>query len=726
MTPSGFALTSAQTWMWIAIALLAAPLAVWAYRSIAPSLRPRARSVLMVLRAIALAWVAILLARPILSLAGGASGKGTVVVLTDVSRSMDLPADSVNAKGPSRLEVARAAAAKAARSFGGRATVVRKEFASGAPADSVTGAARERSAIGDALLQAVEGVEGARGVVLVSDGAQTAGRDAVSAARELGLPVATVAVGEMPARDIAIVDVLANPTARVGQDTPAEVRLRALGAPRRVKVSLLDAGTERASKEVALPGGGAEVSVRLTYKPTHPGLSVFEVSVPADPAEWSDANNRRAYAQEVLPDRQKVLVLAGSYHWDWTWTKRAIAADSAYAAEHWVFARGHWSRLSGARGVGGGSGAGDGALPASTAALRPYALAVLVGVEGAQLPAPVSEALARWIEGGGSAVVVGGAARNGVVSLSGTALGQTLGLARAPGPAAVLEAVPSLTEAGRAADLVRLEDDAAANAALWGTLPPLENVQSLAVTAADEVDVTDASGRLALLVERRAGRGKAIVMNGASSFRWGFASADVEAPRRYERLWSHFLRELSQPAQTEPLRLVAEKALVTRGEPVRLEAALQDAAFRPVDGARITAKIQGPVKREVVLEGRGEGSYGATLEGLPPGRYSASASALANGRGAGNATATFWVDAQSAEWQDVAPDAGLLAAVARAGGAASVRPGEESKLPAALLAARPRVEREKTVRLWEEPFAYALAIALLSTEWWLRRKRGLA
>jgi hypothetical protein len=291
----------------------------------------------------------------------------------------------------------------------------------------------------------------------------------------------------------------------------------------------------------------------------------------------------------------------------------------------------------------------------------------------------------------------------------------------------MLEASPTLTEAGRAADVVRLEDDPPANAQLRNALPPLYNAQSLAATGADEVYVTDAAGRVPLLLERRVGRGRALVWNGASTFRWGFASGDVEAPRRYERLWSHFLRELSQPAQTEPLRLVAEKALVTRGEPVRLEAALQDAAFRPIDGARITARVQGPVKKDVVLEGRGEGAYGATLEGLPPGRYQASATAQTQtGRAAGSAQATFWVDAQSAEWQDVAPDPGLLAAVARASNAVSVRPGEESKVPPALLAARPRAEREKTVRLWEQPFAFALAMSLLSAEWWIRRKRGLA
>jgi hypothetical protein len=138
--------------------------------------------------------------------------------------------------------------------------------------------------------------------------------------------------------------------------------------------------------------------------------------------------------------------------------------------------------------------------------------------------------------------------------------------------------------------------------------------------------------------------------------------------------------------------------------------------------------VNGPVRRDVVLESRGEGAYGATLEGLPPGRYTVGATAVtaAGGRSRGRTEATFWVDAQSAEWQAVAPDRGLLAAVAREGGGASVRPGDEAALVQSLAEARPRAGRERAVRLWESPLAFALIVALLSTEWWLRRRRGLA
>ncbi|MEO6463582.1 MAG: hypothetical protein ABIP29_10955, partial [Candidatus Eisenbacteria bacterium] len=580
MIPVGLSFTSGELWLALAAAVAGAAVAWWGYRALGPVLKPSLRAGLALLRAVALVFIAFLLARPLLSLAGdGAGGKGTVVVLTDHSRSMDLPADSLAQAGArTREAVARESADRAARALAGRFKVVRRSFAARVAAeDSLPGGEREASALGDAISGALEGIEAPRGVVLVSDGAQTTGRDPVRAARELGLPIGTVAIGEPPARDVAVLDVRANPTARVGQVTPAEVRLVAFGPPRRVRLALGDGTRTLVSEDVALPGGGAEVVRRVDYRPTRAGLTVFEVSAPAaaGEAEWTAVNNRRAYAQEVLPDKQKVLVVAGSYHWDWTWARRAIAADSAYAPDHRVFARGGFRRV-GPRGALAAAGEG---LPASAGALRPYALVVLIGIAEGTLPAATAQALASYVGAGGGLVVVGGAARGGVLALSGSPLGTALGLGRATSVGMLSEARPALTEAGRNSDLVRLDDDPAVNAAAWAALPPLEDAMPLSVGAADRVDVADPTGRVPLVVERRAGRGRAVLVNGASTYRWGFSGVDVDAPLRFERWWGNLLRALAEPAQSEPLRLVPERPLVARGEPVRLSAALQDARF---------------------------------------------------------------------------------------------------------------------------------------------------
>ncbi len=711
-------------------------LALWAYRAIAPSLPRRTRSTLTLLRAAALVGMAFLLARPLLSLAEGMAGRGTVVVLTDVSRSMELPADSIGgAHARTRAAVATVSAERAVRALSGHYRVIERSFAGGVFAahapDSTLGAARERTALGDALASALTGVDNARGVVVVSDGASTAGADPVASARELGLPVATLAVGRTPGADVAVLDVLSNPTARVGQETPVDVRVRALGPPRRTRLTLMDGERELAAQDIDLPGGGAEVVKRMTYRPTRPGLSVFEARVPTFAGEWSAVDDRRAYAQEVLPDRQRVLVLAGSYHWDWTWIARAIDGDSAYAATHLVYARGRFApvKRSGAavgRGGAAGAAAGLATVPTSAAQLRPYALCVLVGIEPGQLPASTLAALAEFATAGGSLAVLGGASRSGVLAFASTRLGDALALDDGLRGVGLKESAVALTREGRDNDLLRLDDDPATNAALWSALPPLSTLEPLSTRAEDRVDLTDATGKLPVLFERKVGHGRALIVNGSGMYRWGFAAGDEQAPRRFDRLWGNVLRELSEPAQTTPLRLVPESPLVARGEPVRMNATLQDAAFKPVNGARVTLRVKGPVARALDLAPAGDGGYGAALDGLPPGRYDASASATVGGRSVGDATATFWVDPQSAEWEDTSPDPGLLAAVARASGGAALAPGQEDRIAPAFAAPRPRAGRENALRLWESPLVFALATALLTTEWWMRRKRGLA
>src|SRR6185436_13237728 len=98
------------------------------------------------------------------------------------------------------------------------------------------------------------------------------------------------------------------------------------------------------------------------------------------------------------------------------WARRAIAADSAYAPDHRVFARGGFRRV-GPRGTLAEGGEG---LPTSAAALRSYALVALIGIEEGQLPAATSQALASYVSAGGGVVVLGGAARTGVLALAGT------------------------------------------------------------------------------------------------------------------------------------------------------------------------------------------------------------------------------------------------------------------------------------------------------------------
>jgi hypothetical protein len=94
------------------------------------------------------------------------------------------------------------------------------------------------------------------------------------------------------------------------------------------------------------------------------------------------------------------------------------------------------------------------------------------------------------------------------------------------------------------------------------------------------------------------------------------------------------MRWLSEPVQGEPLRVTAERRLVPGGEPVRLDALLQDAQFHAVSGAEVRGEITGPggaLKRIAFAPG-GTGAYTSTFGSPGPGRWQVSVRATKDGR----------------------------------------------------------------------------------------------
>lgn len=159
------------------------------------------------LLALAVAGLVLALARPETTVAVPVE-RASVVLVTDTSRSMTA-ADVA----PDRLEAARSAAERFLDEAPEELRVGAVAFSDGARVlqppttehEQVSAAlagltADGGTATGDGLAAALETLEGGEdrppaAVVLLSDGKQTTGRDAVTVAREGGVPVYTVALG---------------------------------------------------------------------------------------------------------------------------------------------------------------------------------------------------------------------------------------------------------------------------------------------------------------------------------------------------------------------------------------------------------------------------------------------------------------------------------------------------------------------------------------------------
>jgi len=694
----------------LALTLAVALLGRWAYHFAVPPLPSLARRALTALRALALVALLWLLAQPVLERARG--GRPHLVVLLDRSRSMALP---VAPGGPTRAIVARRAADEIARAWRGRASVEVMGFAAGLARDSAAAPGPGATALGDALasLAASPAAERAAGVVVVSDGAVNAGEDPVAAAKALGLPVHALVVGEGGGLDRAVTGIDASASARVGEATPVRVRVtssEARGTP--IGVTLRDGERELGRASVVAPGDGAELTAEFRVLPSRPGLAVWTARADSAAGEITTANNARQVAIQVAPGRLGVMILSGGLNWDLTFLRRALLGDSSLSVSTWTRDRGGWRPIEGGR---------PGTLDASE--LRGQAVVVLDALPTAGLGPAFDQALAAFVRGGGGLLLLGGPPP-GLARYASGALGSDLALRTDPSGIG-RSGMPAPTPESR--ELLAWDDDMARGERAWRAAAPLSDLAPIVAGAGDRVLIGTPGGGPPIMVSRRIGRGQALLVNGTGLWRWSLAPGDELAAERGRRLWRRIVRWLAEPVQGEPLRVRPERWLAASGEPVKLFATLQDAAFRPLAGATVEGDVmpaQGAARR-VRFEPGAAGSYVATLEDLPPGRYRVSARAALGGRELGRAASEFAVDRWSLEEARTQPDSVTMAAIAQATGgrvASAAHVGRWARsLPTRVLA----LGRSESLRLWESPWVFAMVVGALSVEWLWRRRRGL-
>ncbi len=257
-------------------------------------------------------------------------------------------------------------------------------------------------------------------------------------------------------------------------------------------------------------------------------------------------------------------------------------------------------------------------------------------------------------------------------------------------------------------------------------------MQPLRAGAGDRLVIGTQGRGTPLWMLRRLGRGQALLVNGTGLWRWSLAPFDELSAERGRRLWRRAVHWIAEPVQGEPLRVRPERWLSAAGEPVRLFATLQDAAFRPLPGATVEGEVQDAAGRSqrVAFEPRAAGSYEAVLDHPPAGRYRVSVRARTGAPGAGatergRAVSEFAVDTWSLEQARTLPDSATLATLARASGGRMGVARDAARWARGLPTRALARSRTESVRLWESPWVFALVVGALSVEWAWRRKRGL-
>jgi hypothetical protein len=578
---------------------------------------------------------------------------------------------------------------------------------------------------------------------VVSDGVSNQGIDPVAVARRLALPVYTVAVGSDSLRlDASVARIQVNRTAFLGDDVPLAVTVHNEGmGGTPVDLEVVDVtrpGREEvvARQSIVWAKEGAEQQVRLKFRPASVGQHFYEVRVPGRDGEFTGVNNRRMFALDVREEKNRVLVIAGTSDWDLTFFGRALAADSSLSVTRMVRLGNGWRSVE--------KGSQAVSFAPDAASLGKYVLVVLAGLDARDLPAGSWDALAAWTRRGGGLLVFGGAQESGIRRLAGTGVAPLLPVDPASPQANGATGIGvTLTAAGRRHPATQVYESESDNTAAWTDLPPLASASAEPAVKGGAEVLVSGSGDFPVLVAGRAGAGKVLVAPAAGFWRWGFRPEGREDRRDFhERLWVNAARWLTSPDLASRLHVEPGQAVFERGDAVDITARLADGDYQPLDGAEIsvtitrddslaTPRAAGEPEaapeppRTLALAGSGGGFYAGETGSLKPGRYRYRAQARKAETSLGEASGSFAVESMGLEFRRPAADPGFLARLSAESGGRHYRAADAKRLPEELEVSGSASQEVVTLDIWDSPWFFVAFVGLLSSEWFLRRRRGM-
>ena len=574
----------------------------------------------------------------------------------------------------------------------------------------------ERTDISNALARVEADFAGRnlRGVVLVSDGRVTDGRNPAYLAERFPVPIYAVVAGDsVSSRDVRLARAATNDVAYAGSPLPLQAGVRATGyAGQTAAVTVSEGGRVLARQSVEVPADGAEAVADLAVTPTAPGVRRYTVAVGPLAGEATTRNNRRTVTVRVLDDSRRVLLVAAGPSPDLAALRATLEADrSLDVTVRTQRSPGQFY---------------EGPLPA----LQPFDLLVLAGYPGAAADAGTARQLGAAVAGGLPVVFVATAATD--LAALGAAFGDVLPAApQAVRPGAV-EVSLAPTPAGEGHPVL----DVGVPPERLGALPPLALSPSRwALQPGARVLATVRRGGAALdaplLAVRQTGPVRSAALLGAGSWRWRTLPDDLGDLRGvYGQLVDRMVRWTTATRDRRPVRVRPDRALFGERDRVTFSGQVYGENATPVSDARVELAVRGPGgPARATMRALGNGRYAADLGVRPPGTYTFTAVATAGGARLGDDRGSFGVGRLAAEFREPGADPALMRLLATRSSGEVVGIDTLAAFVAGLrdrgeLADRPLVREDETPLLDLWPLL-ALALALLTVEWVWRKRLGM-
>lgn len=275
---------------------------------------------------------------------------------------------------------------------------------------------------------------------------------------------------------------------------------------------------------------------------------------------------------------------------------------------------------------------------------------------------------------------------------------------------------------------------AVASGRMWAELPPLDGANRLERTqvkpTAQIIAEAATGNRRPLMITGAWGAGRTLAFAGDSTWRWpmeGFADA-------HRRFWRQLVLWLARKDDTEGqsvwVRLDGRR--YQRGSRLEFSFGAYDEQREPLQSATFDVQVEGPDSKVTTLRTsrRGEKFVSSFDETAQPGDYRITVAAKEKGQLLGTAEARFTVPDRDMELDQPAAEPTLLASLANITGDSGGQGLAPEELPELLKQLQSRTtEFEEEIRkertLWDTWPVFLSLVGLLGTEWYMRKRWGL-
>ena len=578
-------------------------------------------------------------------------------------------------------------------------------------------------------------------VVLATDGASNIPRDLAAVLRELrarDIPVFTVGVGNTARpMDAELTRVNMPRRVLVGSRLNIETIVGLSGySATKVLLSVREDGRAVKTEEVNLRGNDTQ-AVNIEITPTTPGLHRYTVEVTPLDGELTVENNKQDSLVEVIEGPLRILHVEGEPRWELGKIRESIQPTEKNVTLVSLQRTGENKFYR--QGIGNQVELADG-FPKTEEDLFSYHAIIIGSVEAGFFTADELRNIEAFVSRrGGGLLAIGGRLSFDGGKYKGTTIDALLPVSLTGGPVDDANSFapvykPVLTGAGQAHPITRLNEDRGANQKAWNELPlisvsqVLTNVKPGASVLLEARRVEGAAQVAPLLVQQRYGRGQTLALTAADTWRWRMRLDSKN--NSHETFWRQMLRYLvsGTPQQVD---IGTEKEVYSLDDRINIVADIRDKKYNPVADAQATARVTKPSGAVVDVPLKyttlnSVNTYAGEFRADELGQHRIELMGTSQSLGALSARSNMLVSDLNREYYSAAQNSDLLQRISAETGGKYYTPAEAQSLLEDLTYRQTPYSERVTKDLWDMPINFMLIIGLLSAEWFLRKREGLA